>query len=405
LGVRVTPNGAKAFVFQGKLDGATVRMTLGDASTWTLDAARREARRLRMLIDQGVDPRLEREERRAEVERRREELRRAEITTREAWERYIEERRHHWSARHLADHLNAADPGGAPRKRGDGVTAPGPLAALMELRLRDLTAERIVEWLKAESARRPTQAAIAYRLLRAFLRRVQEKGGYAELVAPGAVQARAVRDHVPRVKAKVGDCLQREHLRPWFEAVKTLTPEIGAYLQTLLLLGARPTEVRELRWSDVDFLWSTVTLRDKVEEERVAPLPRYVAHLLSTLPRRSEYVFSSPRRAGQPINPPNHQMTRACQLAGIPPVTLHGLRRSFGTLSEWVEAPTGVVAQIMGHKPSAIAEKHYRRRPIDLLRQWHERIVEWILAEAAVELPAVSAFGETAIAQNAAEMV
>ena len=28
----------------------------------------------------------------------------------------------------------------------------------------------------------------------------------------------------------------------------------------------------------------------------------------------------------------------------------------------------GVVAQIQGHKPSALAEKHYRRRPLDLLR-------------------------------------
>ena len=38
----------------------------------------------------------------------------------------------------------------------------------------------------------------------------------------------------------------------------------------------------------------------------------------------------------------------------------------------------------MGHKPSAIAEKHYRKRPIDLLRQWHTKIEEFILKEAGV---------------------
>ena len=64
---------------------------------------------------------------------------------------------------------------------------------------------------------------------------------------------------------------------------------------------------------------------------------------------------------------------------------MNGLRRSFGTLSEWVEVPAGVVAQIMGHKPSATVEKHYRKRPLDLLRMWHEKIEYWILTQAGIE--------------------
>jgi hypothetical protein len=61
------------------------------------------------------------------------------------------------------------------------------------------------------------------------------------------------------------------------------------------------------------------------------------------------------------------------------------LRRSFGTLAEWCEVPVGVVAQIMGHKPSAIAEKHCRRRPLDLLRVCHDRIEAWMLQQAGIE--------------------
>ena len=56
-------------------------------------------------------------------------------------------------------------------------------------------------------------------------------------------------------------------------------------------------------------------------------------------------------------------------------------------MSEWCEAPAGVVAQIMGHKPSAIVEKHYKDRPLDLLRMWHTQIEKWILAEAGVVVP------------------
>ena len=41
----------------------------------------------------------------------------------------------------------------------------------------------------------------------------------------------------------------------------------------------------------------------------------------------------------------------------------------------------------MGHKPSALAEKHYRRRPLDLLRLWHTKIEGWILEQAGIAQP------------------
>ncbi len=71
----------------------------------------------------------------------------------------------------------------------------------------------------------------------------------------------------------------------------------------------------------------------------------------------------------------------------------HGLRRSFGTLAEWVECPTGISAQIMGHKPSAITEKHYRRRPLDLLRLWHVRIEAFMPEQADIPQPEESTEG------------
>jgi integrase len=81
------------------------------------------------------------------------------------------------------------------------------------------------------------------------------------------------------------------------------------------------------------------------------------------------------------------QHTEALDKAGLPHVSLLGLRRSFGNLAEWVECPVGVVAQIQGHKPSATAEKHYRRRPLDLLRMWHTRNEGWTLEQAGIQQP------------------
>jgi integrase len=84
------------------------------------------------------------------------------------------------------------------------------------------------------------------------------------------------------------------------------------------------------------------------------------------------------------LTEPNNPHTRACIAAGLQGLTLHGLRRSFASLTEWLEVPAGVVAQIQGHKPSATAEKHYKVRPLELLRLHHEKIEAWILEHAGI---------------------
>ena len=66
-------------------------------------------------------------------------------------------------------------------------------------------------------------------------------------------------------------------------------------------------------------------------------------------------------------------------------MTLHGLRRSFSTLSEWAELPSGITAQLQGHKPSATIERSYKVRPQDLLRLWAQKFEDWILIEAGIE--------------------
>jgi integrase len=258
------------------------------------------------------------------------------------------------------------------------------------MKLTDLTPQVAIDWLKIEAARRPTRAALAYRLLRAFLRWCATMPEYqsANLEAVGA----RARDHLPSVKAKEDDCLQREQLALWFQAVRNLgNPVQSAYLQSLLLTGARREEMAGLTWDAVDFQWRSLRIGDKVDGERIIPLTPYLASLLKALPHRASddgkpvpWVFSSPTSSTGHLAEPRAAHTRALAAAGLPHISLHGLRRSFGTLAEWVEAPVGIVAQIQGHKPSAIAEKHYRRRPLDLLRMWHDRIETWMLEQAGI---------------------
>jgi integrase len=257
-------------------------------------------------------------------------------------------------------------------------------------------------------------------MLKVFLGWCEEQPAYAPLMpAKNQAKTKKSREHLGRSGTK-SDALQREQLRVWFEAVNKIgNPVIAAYLQTLLLTGARPGEVITLRWEDLNTKWKGLTIRDKVEGVRVIPLTPYVSNLLAALPRRNDWVFASTRalkmdehntqrrqakaaKAGQDIllqeaslssftghiTEPNHAHTATCKVAGIDALTLHGLRRSFKSLTEWLEVPVGVVAQIMGHKPSATAEKHYTVRPLDLLRVHHEKIEAWILEQAGVQFVA-----------------
>lgn len=407
LGLRVTAAGAKSYIFESRLHGRTLRITIGDVRTWTIGKAQIEATRLRTLTDQGIDPRQERAQQRAAAESAEVAAKRKTITLGEAWAAYIESRKDKWSAHHVRAHEKLASIGGNEKKRGKGPAVAGPLADLMSLLLSELTATRITEWLEKEAGDRPTAAALSYRLLRAFIRWSQDKAEYHGLIPDDAYTARAVREALPATRAKQGDSLQREQLKAWFGAVQTLPPVISTYLQALLLTGARREEMAGLRWEDVDFKWRSLKIRDKVDGERNIPLPPYLASLLLNLKRinetppslkqlkrtndpepgwkPSEWVFFSKAAANGRIQEPRIPHNRALEMAGLPHLTLHGLRRSFGTLCEWVEVPSGISAQIMGHKPSALAEKHYRRRPLDLLRKWHDEIEAWILEQAGIK--------------------
>ena len=161
-------------------------------------------------------------------------------------------------------------------------------------------------------------------------------------------------------------------------------PIIAACIQMMLLTRAKPGKVLALSWEDVNTQWKGTSIWDKVEGTRKIPATPYILHLLAALPRRNEWVFFSPTSATGCLTEPNNPHTRACKAAGLEGLegleglTLHGLRQSFKSLTEWLEVPVGVVAQIQGHKPSDTAEKHYTVRPLELLRLHHERIEAWI---------------------------
>ena len=114
LGLRATPAGKPAYVFQSKYQGKDIRLTIGSPAAWSIPDAQAKARELQRLIDEGKDPRdLKREAIAAQVKKQAaaaakvEADKAAALTVGEVWPLYLEngrpKRNDAWKPRYRAD--------------------------------------------------------------------------------------------------------------------------------------------------------------------------------------------------------------------------------------------------------------------------------------------------------------
>jgi integrase len=394
LRVRVTASGVKAYVFESKLRGGTFRRTIGNVKGWTIEQARAEANRLRVVVDKGEDPReLEKQ---AEAARRAAEAAEQEQSLKvgDVWPRYLTEgkpkRKDAWKPGYLADMVEMSKPGGETKKRGQGLTRKGVIYPLLSMALQDVNEDTLKVWFDAASlAATKHQAARGLMMFRGFLRWCSIQPDLKKLVDRDAGKSEAILDNLPK-NTKRSDALDANQVKGWWLGVEQIgNPTASIYLRALLLTGARRQEIAALRWDDVDFRWGKLTIADKVDKTRTIPLGPYLAQLLGGLQRKSPYVFATTgqgraeSKSGY-ISDTRRSHGRALEAAGIKTLTIHGLRRSFALMGESAGAPAGAIAQIMGHKPSATAEG-YKPRTMDALRPYLEQIEAHILRLAGVK--------------------
>ena len=390
LGLRATPAGKPAYVFQGEFQQKTIRITIGNPDAWSIPQAHEKARELQRQIDEGHDPRdLKRDVLAAAIEKKTVAAAQA-VTVGEVWPRYLEEgkpkRKEAFKPRYRADLEAMAAPGNEKKKRGEGNTRPGPLYPLLALALSQVNEDTLKSWFDREALTGKHQAARALMMFRGFMRWCSAKPEYRALVDRDAGKATAIVEGLPSNTRRT-DALEAAQVPGWWSGVEQLNNRTASvYLRALLLTGARREEIAALKWADVDFQWRKLTIADKVEATRVIPLTPYLAQQLATLPHINEFVFASTGKAGR-IADTRASHAKALQSAGIDSLTIHGLRRSFSLLGESAGAPAGAIAQVMGHKPSATAEG-YRPRSVDALRPYLAQIEAHILKQAGVSFSA-----------------
>jgi integrase len=323
------------------------------------------------------------------------------------YERYIDSSRENWGNRHLKDHYDLAQvPGGQLKKRGKtktNVRTAGPLYELLQLKPQDLTKIILIDWLQRESKTRKGRVALAFRVLGAFVRWMQEDDDTKGLVALDIFGSRGVKRHVPKLQPK-RRYLTEDQLKPWIKAVFETANFVSARAISLLLLtGARLNELLELKWSDVDLQYKKWTLKDKNSGTRLLPITDFCFRILIELKFYNEkksirstrnglvtrnpspFVFFSDRSSIGRITDLSSTFSRANVLSAVGKLSAHDLRRTFCTFSEEKGVPRGAAAQFQGHRPSGTVEKHYTQRSIDALRRQIQPYENWLVNQSGLD--------------------
>ena len=120
-------------------------------------------------------------------------------------------------------------------------------------------------------------------------------------------------------------------------------------IRLLLLTGCRKSEIRTLRWRDVDT--GTLNLADAKTGPRRVLLNAPARAILERQPRSgSTFVFPSPLDPGRPFSRDLKLWNSVRKEAGIEDVRLHDLRHTFASHAVLQGVPLPVVSRLLGHK-------------------------------------------------------
>jgi len=358
----------KNWIFQRRLDGKVIRVTIGPSKTWSVKDAREEAKRLSRMIDMGNDPREEKMAKKIA----REKAKADSVTLQEVFENYL-------STKKLA-----------PRTQYDYERYVRSFFSDWKDRpMNSITKDDVTNRYKkiAQSSSGPAQANSAMRVLRALFNDALET--WEDSVTINPVETLSRRKLWLKDKART-DHLTLSQMGPWLDAVRGWSGEVMAgFAEFVLLTGCRRSEASNLTWHDVklDSPTPILTFRQtKNGTDRTIPIGPRCAEVLSKMKTHKvgKYgpVFPTTNKEGKTVGThwPKKIITHANKSAGAE-VTLHGLRRSFTSIMVTIGCPPYLLKKILGHSTSGdVTATHYVQLGAEDLRPWIERYENAILS-------------------------
>ncbi len=319
FGIRVYPNGKKAFVLSYRVAGRKRLMTIGPFGQYTVDEARRLAKRHLVAVDEGRDP-LEARQKDAQGE-----------TVRDLCIAYIE-RHAKPNKRSWGDDQRRIDRHILPawgNRKARSIT--GTDAAALH--------SRIVKTAPYEANR--TLALIA---------KMFGLGGLWGFVPKEAVNP--ARD-ISRFKEEKRDRWVSPDELP--RLAQAIDAEPNVYVRMALwlylLTGVRKSELLTAKWEDID--WDRQELRlgqTKAGRVHYVPLSAPAIAILRDLPRMEGNSHILPGRVeGHHLVNISNPWTRIRKAAGVEDVRLHDLRRTVGSWLAQSGNSLHLIGRVLNH--------------------------------------------------------
>lgn len=328
LALRITRNGHKTFVFNYSFGGRERRMRIGEfPGAWTVEVAREQVKELKRLVDGGVDPLAQRQDKAAEPD------------LNALW------------AAFRSDHL----PNVSEKYRADQehYWAQYILPGLGERKLSSLTSYDVDVLHRKISEMAPIAANRAVASLRKALNYAQRRDWVAKNVVEG------VRFNREEGRQRY---LTDDELKRLISALDRMPNRQAAdAILMLLLTGARRSEVLGAKWEEFDLEkgnWTKPAGRVKTRRTTTITLSSNAIQLLKrmSVEKSSEYLF--PSRNGGPIQDIKGPWAWLLKDAGLEDFRIHDIRHSHASILVSHGSSLELIGHLLGHTQAQTTKRY-----------------------------------------------
>ena len=357
--VEALPNGTKSFAYRYKFDGQSKQLSLGKYPVLSLADARLKVLELQRLIADGVDPKQIRQERKQEQEKTRILEQTKQVTFKQAFDDYCrfkttpvhESGSASWTYQTMKKHIERVN---------NYVMPTLGERSVVELTERDLEVVLLNVQEHGTLANRDKLKSLFKGLFDWVRYHVRDPITDAPIMQHNIALLIAKAPFIKHQSNNYKHVTTAKELKVVVQQVDEMpgTIEVKTAVQLALLLAMRPSNIVNMRWSQIDFNDKTVAYTEqdmKMRKGFISPLSNQAIQLLENLQPLtgySDFVFLSPYGgAGKPIS--RDSLNNALRRSGIE-INAHGLRHSFSTLANELGYDADLIEAQLAHTLSGV---------------------------------------------------